>query len=83
MPATRTETAALTGSLRASIDLMDLREARRLGITVAEVRARHAAWMAEETRAMAANPILPADDDEHYESTTLAVNTGERARWED
>jgi hypothetical protein len=74
---------SLREGLGASIDLMDRNAASRLGISVAEYRARLAKARAEDLRAMEANPILPADDDEHYESRTLATNTGERMRWED
>jgi hypothetical protein len=69
-------------SLQASIDLWDLRESRRLGISVEEVQARFAKRMAEDTAAEKKFPVSPAPDEDHYESKKLAVNTGERRIWE-
>lgn len=54
----------------------DAFEARRMGISVEQYRAKLAEVMAEDTRRSAANPILPAPDAEHYESARPATNRG-------
>jgi hypothetical protein len=75
-------TALLTCTLlTASIELHDLNQSRRLGITIEEYRERLAAQRAADLAA-SARYYTPAPDEEHYEPRRRAVNTGERRVWE-